>query len=210
MSRGEPVLDRVVRLTLLLLGASAVGVAALGLSSSSGWIDVSEPGELYRRIVPSAGLSGGASALVVGLVAVGFGAAWARWLWSTVRANRANLVVDDGEMGTVVVRSDALCRAVAADLERIPDVVDARVRLERAGRHPRIRAVVAAQGRADLAGLGERITEALCRAACALGEVRLRAWVDIELNDVTRSSLRISRASSLTASALSHGPRRVA
>jgi hypothetical protein len=122
-----------------------------------------------------------------------------RLLFSTDRAGDISVAAtvppggdaDSGAAGRTTLRTSALTKAVAAEIESYHGVAAARARVLGAAAEPTLALDVTAVRRADLSGLVQRIeNEALSHARAALERDDLRVKLDIAVTEkgVTRTS----------------------
>lgn len=167
------------RTVLTLLGALVLVGVVLWLLAAVDVVPLEEPGELYADLA-----SGYSSAPVVWntvtvVVLVALVALSLLWLLDQIRAPERDrsigtITVDRTADGSTTFDVNALCRAAARDLESLPGVTRARVRVVEGGRRPVVRAGVTTDQRADLHAIRGAIDGIVERMRQVLGAENVR------------------------------------
>lgn len=180
-----------VRFTVLGIVLLALGVA--GLLVRFGVIAALEPAEAYRQVV--AELSDYRVFVLLGLVLLGLLLAYlgyrlVRQQISTPGTRVKELTLQDQARGRTTMDADAVSRAVARDLERLPEVQSASARLVGAGPEPHLIVRAAVDRGSSLAGVRQAMEPAYERAARTLGAHSLRS--DLIVRPVTPDHPRVA------------------
>lgn len=172
-------IDRVNRIALGLIGAGMAAAGVIGLLARSNAIDLAEPGTLYRRVNRNvvdhpdtwtwAAIAGGTVLALISLL----------WVWRQVRPRGdgriSTTVLTRSGRGKTSVEPVAVARTVAKDLERVPGVTGAKVRMVSMTTRPQLVAMVSIRDDAD----PHRVRE-----GAELPYFRLCQALDVEAVDV--------------------------
>ncbi len=148
-----PTIDRANRLVLTLVGLVLTAAGTIGLLARNGVIDVAEPGTLYRRVRHNVvdhadvwewcAIAGGILLAAVALL----------WAWRQVRPRGdgriSTTVVNHTGRGKTSVEPVAVARALAKDLQQVPGVSGAKVRMVSIDTRPQLLAMVSIRDDAD-------------------------------------------------------------
>jgi len=147
------VIDRVNRVALGLIGAVMAAAGVIGLLARRRAIDLAEPGTLYRRVHRNvvdhpetwkwSAIAGGTVLALASLL----------WVWRQIRPRGdgriSTTVLTRSQRGKTSVEPVAVARAVAKDLERVPGVTGAKVRMVTMTTRPQLVALVSIRDDAD-------------------------------------------------------------
>lgn len=175
---------RDIILGLILL---ALGLAGLLIQSEllQNWLnlELSTPGQYYQQARDF--LSDYVGWLIAGLILLGLlllwlGLRWIRLQFATPTTRVRELTLQEKPEGSTVVDADVVSQALARDLERMPDVHDASVRLLAAGARPHVAVRATVDGAADLGGVRQEMEQAYGRMGTALGSEGIEADLHVK------------------------------
>ncbi len=143
------------RTVLTLLGALLLAGVVLWLLAALNVVALKDPGELYAEAGDGYASSPAVWNTVTVVILVILIALSLLWLLSQLRAPERDrsigtITVDRRATGSTTFDVNSLCRAAASDLESLPGVTRARVRVTEGGRRPVVRAGVTTDQRVDL------------------------------------------------------------
>lgn len=187
-------MDAANRFWLALLGLLLAAAGVVGLLAAAGAIPVEQPADSYARAADTvlgrpdlwwpvifAAL---ALLLLLGL--------WIAWREASARYGGpgvGTVQLDRGERGRTTLDASAVAGAASADLRRVPQVVDASVRMVGYGPVPKLVARVDTLADADLDAVRQGSEDVLQRVQRAVGVAEVNA--DIRLRPTRREAPRV-------------------
>lgn len=185
--------DRRNRVRFTILGLVLLALGVVGLLVRFGVLEALEPPQAYREVL--AALQPYRVFALIGLVVLGLLIAYlgyrlVRQQVSTPGTRLKELTLQDQERGRTTMDADVVSRAVARDLERLPEVQSASARLVGAGPEPHLVVRAAIDRGAPLAGVRQAMEPAYDRAAQLLGARGLRS--DLVVRPVAPDHARVS------------------
>ncbi|MBW3602143.1 MAG: hypothetical protein KY434_05520 [Actinobacteria bacterium] len=191
--------DAANRLLLALLGLLLIAAGVVGLLAGAGLAPLLEPSEIYAELLSGFQARADlwwpvsvAAAVVVALL----GLAWALRQLVVRRSGGgvADVVVGPaGDRGRTRVTATSLASAAAADLRRVPGVVDSTVRLVNDPHRPDLRVRLDVRPDADLDKVRRGADEVAERLEAVLGVETLATHVLVRPVPQGRSRIRRSR-----------------
>jgi hypothetical protein len=186
-------IDRRNRSWLSTLGVVLLAIGVVGLLLRAAVLVLPEPGRLWRDTGDAAvGYEWIVSTtlIVLGLILLWIGWRLLRSQFSSPTTPVHELTLQRQERGRTVVPADAVSRALARDVERLPGVQDASARLVGGGQRPHLVVNATVDGWSDMERVQTAIEEAYERLRSALGTSAVEADLHVRTVPVTHARVQ--------------------